>query len=109
MARRTERERVENTAIDAIESISSSTVSPGHLLVLNGRLSGVDFQWFVSTYRQLSRDLHDATDQQTIHHIVSIEEALRERAIDPDTIVRYLMGRMSLTQMLHPTARLQTE
>ena len=90
MPRRTERERFDHARIDGNEPIAPTIVSLVHMLELGGSQSGLGDRLLVDTYRQLSRDLQLATDQQTIHHMVVIESELREREIDPDAIVRDL-------------------
>ena len=71
----------------AVESNVSITRSLDQILASDGTLAGIDEQQLVDAYERLSLDLRQARDDQTIEHMVAIEEVLRVRDIDPDGII----------------------
>ena len=89
---------IRNNTLESKRSPPNDDDESGSLLALPAEklpdnattLAGVGNQELVDTYRQLSLDLQEARDNQTINHMVAVEEALRKRDIDPDAIIRDL-------------------
>ena len=65
----------------AIESTASITCSLDLLLASDGPRAGIDEQQLVDAYEQLSLELRQARDDQTIEHMVAIEEIDRKSVV----------------------------